>query len=362
MMPTIEYQSGQVGDLRVVSQPHERTGREVVTGVEVNGEVLEPTGRFWSSLFHRFGLAGNVFRYFGYDEVFDRVVRKNPDTRLRLCVERQGSDRRGRLLAVSNPRRAVLTYDQTVELLARHRGEENEGDGQPDYYGGVVTARHTPRSGEHGFNIGPDQFHNRFVVEVPVDGFGQPRIYLSLLRQVCANGAVGYSRSFRSDIRVGADAAYTLDRALGQFDHDEGFAALRQRFESAQRSWASVRETMQLQKVLARSRASSSDGGGAASPSRLVEEVNRLAGDLHALYGVANLESLSLKRQRVLPARCRVYDLINFASEVATHRAPSTDARTRLQAYIGTLVSDEYDLEGTAAQVPEFQDLFLNLN
>jgi hypothetical protein len=360
MLPSIEYQSGQIGDLRVVSQPHERTGREVVTGVEVNGEVLEPTGRFWSSLFHRFGLAGNVFRYFGYDEVFGRVVAKNPDTRLRLCVERPaGGVRRGRLLAVSNPRRAVLTYDQTVELLGRY--QHGEGDGKPDYYAGVVTARHTPRSGEHGFNIGPDQFHNRFVVEVPVDGFGQPRIYLSLLRQVCANGAVGYSRSFRSDIRVGADAAYTLDRALGQFDHDEGFAALRQRFESSQRSWASVRETMQLQKVLARSRGTSADGEG-ASPSRLVEDVNRLAGDLHALYGVANLESLSLKRQRVLPAQCRVYDLINFASEVATHRAPSTDARTRLQAYIGTLVGDEYDLEGTAAQVPEFQDLFLNLN
>ena len=90
-------------------------------------------------------------------------------------------------------------------------------------------------------------------------------------------------------------------------------------------------------------------------------EVNRVAGDLHALYGVANLESLSSKRQRVLPAKCRVYDLINFASEVATHKAPAS-GRGRLQAYIGTLISDEYDLEGTAEKVPEFADLFLNMN
>ena len=90
-------------------------------------------------------------------------------------------------------------------------------------------------------------------------------------------------------------------------------------------------------------------------------ELDRLAGDLHALYGMANLDGLSPKRQRVLPAKCRVYDLLNFASEIATHRA-TQDGRMRLQAYIGTLVSDEYDLEGTAEKVPEFKDLFLNLN
>jgi hypothetical protein len=76
---------------------------------------------------------------------------------------------------------------------------------------------------------------------------------------------------------------------------------------------------------------------------------------------LANLESLSVKRQRMLPARCRVYDLLNFASEIATHRA-SSESRPRLQAYIGTLVSDEFDLEGTAEKVPELKDLFLNLN
>jgi len=79
------------------------------------------------------------------------------------------------------------------------------------------------------------------------------------------------------------------------------------------------------------------------------------------IYGVANLESLSVKRQRVHPTPCRVYDLINFASELATHRVLEAE-RPRLHAYIGTLISDEYDLEGTAEGVPEFNDLFLNQN
>jgi hypothetical protein len=349
-MLSIDYRASHVRDLRVVTTRKNDTGPETATGIEVDGEVLEPTNRFWSSFFHRFGLTGNIFRYFRYDEVLQRVVDANADARLRLCVERPGGDGRGRLLAVSNPRKPVLTFQQTNDLVARY------GDAKPEYHNGVVTGHHVPRSGEYGFEIGPDRFNNRFVVEVPVDGFGQPRIFLSLLRQVCSNGAIGYSRAFRSDIRIGEDATYTLERALGQFDHDEGFAALRQRFESAQKSWASVHETLQLQKTVARLRSESSLSGW-----DLMGKLNRVAGDLHALYGVANLESLSVKRQRVLPARCRVYDLINFASEVATHHAPA-EAKTRLQGYIGTLIGDEYDLEGTAEKVPEFTDLFLNLN
>ena len=255
----------------------------------------------------------------------------------------------------------MLEYGPTGRLIAEH------GGGELAYADGVLTARHTPRSGEAGFHIGPDEFRNRFVVECPVDGFGGPRLYLSLLRQVCANGAVGYGRAFRSDVRVGADAAHTLARALGQFDHDEGFAALRQRFESAQKSWASVGEVMELRKTLARTSLSAAtmgglphDGGTNDNPDGelLVQKLDRIAGDLHGTYGLSNLQALSAKRQRVLPARCRVYDLLNLASEVATHRARPAAARS-LQAYIGTLISDEYDLEGTAERVPEFDDLFL---
>lgn len=83
-----------------------------------------------------------------------------------------------------------------------------------------------------------------------------------------------------------------------------------------------------------------------------------MTGRPHELYGVANLDTFSVKRQRLLPTRCRVYDLINFASELATHRA-DPHAALLLQAYIGTLISDEFDLEGTAEKVNEFQDFFV---
>ena len=61
----------------------------------------------------------------------------------------------------------------------------------------------------------------------------------------------------------------------------------------------------------------------------------------------------------MLPARCRVYDLLNFASELATHHARPV-ASQALQAHIGTMVSDEYDMEGTAEKVSDFDDFFVN--
>ncbi len=348
-MIQFEYRPAKVQDFQVVQQPAGTLTAEPATTVRIDGETLLPSNRFWRSLFHRLGLSEQVFRYFSYDEVFARVVASGQNDQLKICIERPHKGQ-PRLLAVSAPKRAVLKYHEANKLVEKHAGESHV------YQDGIIVSRHTPRSGFNGFCIGPDQFHNRFVMEVPIDGYGQPRIYLSLLRQICENGAIGYSRAFRSDLRVGEDASFTLDRAMGQFDHEEGFAALRQRFESAQTSWASVLEARQLEKVLTRC-GSDLNGGSHQSLDRL----RSITGDMNAVYGLSNLDSLSQKRQRILPVKCRVYDLINFASELATHHAKST-AQMRLQAYIGSLVSDEYDLEGTATKAPDFQDLFMNPN
>lgn len=98
-----------------------------------------------------------------------------------------------------------------------------------------------------------DGFQHRFVLDTPVDGFGRPSVYLSLLRLVCSNGAVGYSSAFRSELSVGKGdegVAFALVRVLEDFNNEDGFAAMRQRFESAARSWASVNEVHKLYKTL----------------------------------------------------------------------------------------------------------------
>ncbi len=56
-----------------------------------------------------------------------------------------------------------------------------------------------------------------------------------------------------------------------------------------------------------------------------------------------------------------MYDLINVASETAMHKAPVAESG-RLQAFVGTLVSEEFDLDGAAEKVPECTGLFAHLN
>src|SRR5438445_155010 len=95
----------------------------------------------------------------------------------------------------------------------------------------------------------------RAVGRTALDGYGRPSVYLSLLRLVCSNGAVGYSPAFRSELSVGRGddgVAFALTRVLDGFNNEDGYAALRQRFESAAKSWASVNEAQKLYKLLAR--------------------------------------------------------------------------------------------------------------
>ena len=378
--PRIEYGVTRVGDLRVEAEDPEdgRARGPVVTRVFVNDEPLRPTPRFWTSFFMRFGIGKSVFNYFDHAEVFSRLAERSPSDRLRFVVERgpaaDETGGAGTLLAVSNPTKAVVRHDDLRELLDRYDGD------RITYHDGVVESHHAPRVG-HRFHVAGDAFANRFVVRTPVDGFGQPNIYLSLLREVCANGMIGEAPAFRSALALGKgddEVSYTLSRALDGFNNDEGYAALRQRFESAAESWASVHEATGLYSLLAKltgrggvsggepPRDFGTDGasaGGTFEPGHagtdLLKRFHKTTGDVTRLYGLANLDSLSAKRQKTLPVNCKVYDLLNFATEVATHYAKPEQAR-RLHAWAGGLVSGEYDLEGTADQYGDFKDFFVS--
>ena len=84
---TFEYKTVKIGDLKVVDRKVE-TGRPVVDSILVNDEPLNPTSRFWVSLFSRFSFGKSFFKYFGHEEVFNRISDVESNKSLRLCVER----------------------------------------------------------------------------------------------------------------------------------------------------------------------------------------------------------------------------------------------------------------------------------
>jgi hypothetical protein len=346
MTTTFQYGTARVRDLAVMTGERSKQGLPRVHGIELDGEVLTPTRRFWRSFFKRFQISDSMFRFFSYEEVLERVTEQSPCERFQFCIERKPNSTSS-LLAATAPDRSITGFEEVKALLERYDGQNLK------YSKGVISSTHVPTSGDGKFQIGGDEFKNRFVLETPIDGYGLPKIHLSLLRMLCSNGAVGYSRAFRTQINTGKDPLHGISRALDTYDNDNGYAALWQRFESAQNSWASIREIQTLYSLLleiGKRNGFTSDG--------ILKRFYSMSGRPHELYGIANLDAFSQKRQRVLPAKCRVYDLLNFASEVATHQS-TAEAGLQLQGYIGSLVSDEYDMEGTAERVIDFQDFFV---
>lgn len=393
---SFSYDVVRIKDIRPLSSITGKNGRQVITRMEVkDGLVVRPSERFWTSLFARFGFNGSVFKYFQVREVFDRISQVSPNDEVRLCVENanavvkdngkplvtlngdgaalDGRPITGTLLAVSATTAPVAKYAETLQLLRERGGEEL------NYNGGIVSSRHTPRAlrGDE-FQIGGDAFEHRFVIDTPIDGYGRPNVYLSLLRLICTNGAIAYTKAFRSELTLGrgdnGNVSFALQRALDSFNNEEGFLALRQRFEAAQHSWASVGEAMKLYRTLVKLHsspeylkkaapdlASISEANNAVRDGRggdLLPKFHALTGDISQIYGLANLDALSAKRQRTLPVGCTVYDLVNFASEVATHHAAGQGSRL-VNGWIGETVGAEYDLEGTGEKFKDFRDFFV---
>lgn len=350
---TLDERTVPLGAIRVLSEPalagtSRRGDMPLPTKalVDLDGEHCRVSTRFWKSIFARYRFGASTFRYFYPEEVFRRICEVSSNDTLRVVVERRPGAA-PLALAVSRPQDRLVSIADIRELALSH-GATHVG-----YSTGVVDCTFTPRSGEQALAIGADAFANRFTLDVPVDGFGNACIHVALLRLICTNGLVAHHRAFASEVPASANPRHTLRRAIECFDHGDGFTALRERFLSAQSSWASVREAHGLAKILVRMTRLDP-----RAKSRAVDGFDRLTGRIKEFYGLTNIDTLPVRRQRLLPVQCRVYDLLNFAGEVATHMARDEEARA-LQSWIGGTLADEFDLEGTAGQIPEFTDLFL---
>ncbi|MFA9479357.1 DUF932 domain-containing protein [Phycisphaerales bacterium AB-hyl4] len=331
---------------------HERDRRTRV--VLPDGRRMQVSGRFWNSFSALYNLSRSVFDYFGHDEVFDRITRTRQD-RVRLTAQLgEHDDAEGRLLSATNPSRPLLQVGEVRQLV-------DEFDGQQISYANGVASATFECPYPAAFNIGGDAFRTQFNVQMPLDGYGMPSAYLSLLRLVCSNGMIGLARSFKTTFPLGRQETRLLpvmQRAMASFNNEEGFAAYRQRVEAASRSWASLSEAGQLHRFIAD--ACTREGMDHEQRNGLLDRLDQVCGNPLRFYGLASVDELSSRRSRSVPVKATVYDLFNFASEVATHHLTHRQARETLQAWIGQSLVDEYDLEGTVESFPDYQDYFLH--
>lgn len=376
MTMTISYKQASVKELAAIKNVNDVKAK--VTGIEFKGEVYQPTERFWTSMCSRFCINPSVFRYFSHREVFDRISDVQRGGQVNLTIEKNDNGV-SRLLGVSAPSKPIADFDSLKSTLRRFGAEDIQ------YADGIVTSQHTPRV-DNGFTTVGDAFKSKFYLNTPIDGYGAPSIYLGLLRLVCSNGMIALSKAFKSDISLGKgedDVMPAITRALDSFNNDEGYAALQNRIESSAKSWASMNEANSLQQLLfklflnnnmnnekledlppegTKLRKLFPTGEALAEYKKVGHPIfkafHTLTGDTSMIYGLANLDALSQKKQRALPVKCSTYDLLNFATEVATHYSTPT-ASQRLQAWMGEMISNEYDMENTMDTYGDFADFHL---
>jgi hypothetical protein len=374
--PEIEYKTIRVKDIQLEAvvdtdlTPDDKAKlRDTGGRVIIDGQPIIPSGRFWSSLYSRFGLNSAFFRFFSHEEVFRRISEKDKNDRVRLTIERGVNTGDSRLLAATGVNKPVVVYDDLQDILQTFVGHQSE----IRYHNGVVTSTHTPRIGQSKFKVGADEFSNRFELHCPVDGYGQPSVFLSLLRWICSNGAVGFARAFQTSLNLGSgtdNTRFALQRALDSFSNEEGYALLRGRFEMATKSWASINDQQELYRVLLGVQNDDvlrqnvqkwdrvkEDDLKVSAGNALYKAFTRMAGDPFEMYR-SDPNMMSQKRRATMPVACRVSDMINFATELATHHVSEAAAR-QLQGLVGQWLSKpEYDLEDSISEFADWRDLF----
>jgi hypothetical protein len=333
------------------------------TAIEFDGSLYAPTQRFWTSFCAKVGVGTNVFNLFEHGEVLNRVVERNKFSatgNVRIIEDCQNK----RLLAITDPTKPVINWRGILGLINR------KGGYSVSYSDGIITSMHC-LSNDLDVKVGSEDHKQRISVHTPIDGYGSPAIYLALMREVCKNGMIAMGKAFKTSIKIGkkdtsSDIEYSMERTYDSFSNDEGYDALIRRLDTARGSALSVREYEHARRILSCFTPAKDKNGEDLKCSPELNTFKDLAGSLHQKYGLSHLQQMTDKQMALLETDMTVYEAINFMTEVATHRLDPHNAKhvglsKRIHGWVGTLVSNSYDLENTIDPEDiqaEFKDVY----
>lgn len=371
-IPIVNYVAVPLKNILVHRQAATHNAPGKIVGMEIKGvdNIVNCSGRFINSFLSLFGLSNSIFNLFDHEEVVERLLMRGRGDMVRVALQHNKDDTYTALAAIKPSKPYVDSFD-LYDLLKKMEINDEE----IHYTLGVVRSSHQPSVlGNNEVNIAGDSAVRRFVMDVPIDGYGNPSAYLSIIRQVCSNGAIGEAPAFRSQVNIGdtnsvingniiSDAIPTIKKFIQSHNNEEGFHILTERMRTAAKTPASLDEFSKLYKLLTGTNMDSIHRKVSATTSDLSSDVNQvmynLAGkDLMEKYGLVSLDQISPKKRKLVPVECTVMDLVNVASELSTHRANDYQSK-RISGFIGQTLSEEYDLEGAETLVNKSTDLYM---
>lgn len=334
--------------------------REKYIAFDIPGVGLcRVSDRFWTTWSRLYKQHRSIFKLFDYDETFVRT-QETHNNNLRIAVElwpNSGSEYEGRALAATDPTKPLLPVDTARDLFAKFSGKGMR------YENGVM-------SGEFAapypliMDIIDSKFSAHFQLDLPLDGFGLPMVYLALMRETDNTYFVARSTNsaFRTKLQMSRSddtLGTVLTRALDSFSNEEGCRAMKDRFEAADQSWASFSQYRSLFNAL--DTASKADVGpvlGGIVANKLQRKLDMRTHYPMALHRLGSENDISKRASRVLPVQATVFDLIDFAATTASEYR-KISASNHMNEWVGDQIVNEYDLEGSKAAYPRFLDQYL---
>lgn len=349
-----EFFTADIGEIIPVWEDNKRSDGIIqrnLTHVKFQQNEYEVGRRFTLSLCSKFGIGTSIFYLFDPAEVFERIQLAHPRARVRVVTEK--TETGIRCLAATAPTKSFVDFDTLMRTYNKSNRINKIRSAR--YHEGTVVTVHI--MDEAPWEIAGNLFYQAFTVDTPIDGYGLPAIYLSLIKENDETLLTAASKTFRSEIQLSKNGdlpEIPFTRILDTFNNEEGFQSLRQRLESARNSFASLHECDSLMKVFRRSL------NGSNSNFELVQEIyqsfHTLTGDISKKYGIATEDSLSPKKARLLPMDCSILDLVFFSMTVNTHKRHLLNTHDTIPQWIGQLLDNEYDLEGSITAETEEND------
>ena len=322
-----------------------------------DGRKYQVSPKFFNSFSNTFRLGRSVFEWYTPNEVFERIAQTKREL-VRITVDNNatptkgpnGEEIHGKALTITLPSKAILRPEDVSSLITGNGGHSVM------YKDGMVAATFdTPFPITYTIGKQDSAFESKFYMEFPLDAYVQPVSYLMLLRRVCTNGAVARTRAFRTEFSLGKDDTdlnAVLDRAISSFNNEEGYHSFNERLQAASRSWASLRETLNLHKCIVRG--GQLENWDLKKKREIAENLNRVTGNPMLMYGIVSGGEPSLRQASVMPVKATVYELINFATEVATHHMSQLYAKNTIYGWVGDTIVEDFDLDNSVTVNPDF--------
>ena len=328
-----------LSELEPISQ--QENSKHNLLGVRVGYDAFYASPRFMKSLMFMFDFTENIFSYFSPAELFERIILRHKDQPVQICF-----DQKEKIIMAATP------SDNRLFPLARvvDAVQQNEK---------LIKVKYRPKSGIlETFIEQPNQwalksdsdYQGRLRFTTPVDCWGDSKIVLGMMREVCTNGAVVTKDVFASKVIIEKEHGTHLRQLLETFRNDRAFAAMQRRLEDARYIKVSAAEYLKATQLFM------IHGGEFAS--QIVGRLEEFANYPEQYYQCDSFEKVNPNRRKDLPVELSLLNLLNMVSEVMTHHQNEDDSS--LEKFYTSLMTKPADLEGIYRINQPVKELFFN--